>query len=58
MFYMWFTGINYYKLAVEKDHDSIFTTIGNQAFTFALLWLQSKYKECPISASVACCDLL
>jgi hypothetical protein len=24
---MWFTGINYYKLAVEKDHDSIFTTI-------------------------------
>jgi hypothetical protein len=30
---MWFTGINYYKLAVEKDRDSIFTTItsyGNQ----------------------------
>ena len=24
---MWFTGINYYKLAVEKDRDSIFTTI-------------------------------
>ena len=23
---MWFTGINY-KLAVEKDRDSIFTTI-------------------------------
>jgi hypothetical protein len=23
--YMWFTGINYYKLAVEKDRDSIFT---------------------------------
>jgi hypothetical protein len=23
----WFTGINYYKLAVEKDRDSIFTTI-------------------------------
>ena len=27
MIYTWFTGINYYKLAVEKDHDSIFTTI-------------------------------
>jgi hypothetical protein len=24
---MWFTGINFYKLAFEKDHDSIFTTI-------------------------------
>jgi hypothetical protein len=20
--YMWFTGINYYKLAIEKDRDS------------------------------------
>jgi hypothetical protein len=34
MIYMWSTGINYYKLAVEKDRDSIFTTIttiyGNQ----------------------------
>jgi hypothetical protein len=27
MIYMWFTGINYYKLAVEKDRDSIFTTL-------------------------------
>jgi hypothetical protein len=27
MIYMWFTGINYYKLAVEKDRDSTFTTI-------------------------------
>jgi hypothetical protein len=27
MIYMWFTGINYYKLAVEKDRDSIFTSI-------------------------------
>jgi hypothetical protein len=27
MIYMWFTGINYYKLAVEKDRDFIFTTI-------------------------------
>jgi hypothetical protein len=27
MIYMSFTGINYYKLAVEKDRDSIFTTI-------------------------------
>ena len=35
MIYMWFTGINYYKLAVEKDRNCIFTTIirpyGNQA---------------------------
>ena len=35
MMYMWFTGVNHYKLAVEKDRDSIFTTIttliGNQA---------------------------
>jgi hypothetical protein len=22
---MWFTGTNYYKLAVEKDRDSIFS---------------------------------
>jgi hypothetical protein len=27
MIYMWFTGINYYKLAVEKDRDSIFAII-------------------------------
>ena len=27
MIYMWFTSINYSKLAVEKDRDSIFTTI-------------------------------
>ena len=28
MIYVWFTaGIDYYKLAVEKDRDSIFTTI-------------------------------
>ena len=24
---MWFTGINYYKMAVAKDRDSIFTNI-------------------------------
>ena len=27
--YMWFTGMSYYKLAVEKDSDSIFTTISS-----------------------------
>jgi hypothetical protein len=37
MIYMWFTGLTYYKLAVEKDRDSVFTTdlirpYGNQAF--------------------------
>jgi hypothetical protein len=31
MIYMWFTGINYYKLTVEKDRDSIFTTIWQMA---------------------------
>jgi hypothetical protein len=33
MIYMWFTGLNYYKLVVKKDCDSIFTTLrlyGNQ----------------------------
>jgi hypothetical protein len=32
MIYMWFTGRNYYKLAVEKDRDSIFTTIWKLGF--------------------------
>jgi hypothetical protein len=27
MIYMWFTDINYYKLAVEKYRDFIFATI-------------------------------
>ena len=27
--YMWFTDMSYYKLAVEKDSDSIFTTISS-----------------------------
>jgi hypothetical protein len=35
MIYMWFTGINYYKLAVEKDRVPIFLRplrpYGNQA---------------------------
>jgi hypothetical protein len=34
MIYMCFTGINYYKLAVEKDRDSIFTTIWKAGFSF------------------------
>jgi hypothetical protein len=41
MIYMWFTGRKYYNLAVEKDRDSIFTTVttiyGNQA-----LWKKWK----------------
>ena len=35
MIYVWFTGINYYKLAVDKDRDrrdSIFTTIWKPGF--------------------------
>ena len=34
MICMWFTAINYYKLAVEKDRDSILQPLrpyGNQA---------------------------
>jgi hypothetical protein len=34
MIYMWFTGVNYYKLAVEKNRDSILRPLrpyGNQA---------------------------
>jgi hypothetical protein len=32
MIYIWFTGINYYKLAVEKDRDSLrLQPYGNQA---------------------------
>jgi hypothetical protein len=27
MIYLWFTGLNYYKLTVAKDRDPIFTTI-------------------------------
>jgi hypothetical protein len=34
MIYMWFTGVNYYKLAVEKDRDSIVTTIWKPGFYF------------------------
>jgi hypothetical protein len=44
MIYMWFTGINYYKLAVEKDRDSFFmtiTTIWKPGFKVAML-LQIK----------------
>jgi hypothetical protein len=37
MIYMWFTGANYYKLAVEKDRDSIFTTI-------TTIWNQASRK--------------
>jgi hypothetical protein len=37
MIYMWFTGINYHKLAVEKDRDSIFTTMSKPGFTAVLL---------------------
>ena len=31
MIYMWFTGINYYKLAVEKDRERPLRPYGNQA---------------------------
>ena len=30
MIYMWFTGINYYKLAVEKDRDYFYDRYGKE----------------------------
>ena len=33
MNYIWFTGVNCYKLAVGKDGDSIFTTISKPGST-------------------------
>jgi hypothetical protein len=36
MIYMLFTGINYYKLAVEKDRDSNFTTIWKPGFSLTI----------------------
>jgi hypothetical protein len=36
MIYMWFTGINYYKLAFEKDRDSIFMTIWKPGYNAAM----------------------
>jgi hypothetical protein len=46
MIYMWFTGINYYKLAVEKDRDPIFTTISkNQASGPVWKYPNRSYKE-------------
>jgi hypothetical protein len=36
MIHMWFTGINCYKLAVEKDRDSIFTTIFLEHMVFGV----------------------
>jgi hypothetical protein len=47
---MWFAGINYYKLAIEKDRNSIFTTImrpcisyGNQALDAMFLYLNELH---------------
>ena len=37
MIHMWFTDINYYKLAVEKDCDSIFRHIKYYAYLMDLL---------------------
>ena len=51
MIYMWFTGINYYKLAVEKDRDSIFTTIttiGSQASRYDGLKTQKLQNRRPL----------
>ena len=49
MIYMWFTGINYYKLAVEKDRDSIFTTMHDDRIWkpgFTIASLQPKHRYC------------
>jgi hypothetical protein len=39
---MWFTGINYYKLAVEKDRDSIFTTICDKSVSIVVHYLTNS----------------
>jgi hypothetical protein len=44
MIYMWFTGINNYKLAVEKDRESIFTTIWKPG----LIWQNFNPPSLPI----------
>jgi hypothetical protein len=36
----WFTGINYYKLAVEKDRDSIFNDHCDHMETYSQLRFQ------------------
>jgi hypothetical protein len=42
MIYMWFTGINYYKLAVERDGDSNFYTTNNKFNTCSHARLRSS----------------
>ena len=49
MIYMWFTGINYYKLAVEKDRNCIFTTIRKPSFRKYYLRL-SKFQQHRLSS--------
>ena len=49
MIYVWFTGINYYKLAVEKDRDSIFydyTTTGPHSHMPLISSNCSSYFHC------------
>ena len=45
MIYMWFTGINYSKLAVEKDRDSIFTTITRTIWKPGVYLLKGSFFE-------------
>ena len=46
MIYMWFTGINYYKLAVEKDRDSIFT------LTITTIWKPSLTNQNKVLSNI------
>jgi hypothetical protein len=49
MIYMLDTGINYYKLAVEKDRDSIFTTMWKPCF-IVYISTKSNTKNYMVSA--------
>jgi hypothetical protein len=54
MIYMRFTGINVYKLAVEKDRDSIFTTIRTiWKPGFSKLYKMTKF---PARCKKVCCE--
>ena len=46
MIYMWFTGMNYYELAVEKESDFIFTTIWKPAF-ISIFYVSSLWAVFP-----------
>ena len=49
---MQFTGIHYYKMAVEKDRDSIFTTITQEAEESSLSSKTIQTKSYPVNCNI------